>query len=179
MKEKKRIMDGAAIARTLTRLSHEIVEKNKGTDDLCLIGVKRRGEILARRINSLIDGFYNVKVPVAGIDIGMFRDDLVREFFVPDASTNDFGFSIDGQTVVLCDDVLHTGRTVRAAIEALFAFGRPAKIQLLILADRGGKQMPVCADFVGKNIPVSDEEFLDVALAEIEGEDGLSVGSAE
>ena len=98
---------------------------------------------------------------------------------MPDASTNDFGFSIDGQTVVLCDDVLHTGRTVRAAIEALFALGRPAKIQLLILADRGGKQMPVCADFVGKNIPVSDEEFLDVALAEIEGEDGLSVGSAE
>ena len=171
------LMDGAAIGRTLTRLSHEVVEKNKGTDGMCLFGVKRRGEIVARRIAALIGKSYGVQIPVEGIDIGMYRDDLVSGYFVPDASVNSLGFSIDdnGKNVVLCDDVLHTGRTVRAAIEAIFDLGRPACVRLLVLVDRGGREMPVCADFVGKNIPASSDEIIDVKLAEIEGEDSLAI----
>ncbi len=175
MKEERLLMDAAAIRRTLTRLSHKIVEKNKGADNLCLVGIKRRGEIIARRICGLLESSYGVSPDTAGIDIGMYRDDLVSGFFVPDASVNDLGFSIDNKSVILCDDVLHTGRSVRAAIEALFVLGRPASIRLLVLADRGGREMPVCADFVGKNIPTARSEFLDVALAEIEGEDSLTL----
>ena len=169
------LMDGAAIARTLTRLSHEVIEKNKGTEGLCLIGIKRRGEIVAERIAALLQKGYGVQVPCAGIDIGMYRDDLVSGYFVPDAHVNRLGFAIDGKKVVLCDDVLHTGRTVRAAIEAIFDLGRPASVRLLVLADRGGRQMPVCADLVGKNIPTSSSEWLDVRFAELEGEDSLGI----
>lgn len=175
MAEERILMDAAGIGRTLTRLSHEVVEKNKGTDGLCLLGVKRRGEIIASRIAALISKGYGQSVPCAGIDIGMYRDDLVSGYFVPDASVNSLGFSIDGKKVVLCDDVLHTGRTVRAAIEAIFDLGRPASVRLLVLADRGGRQMPVCADFVGKNIPSSSSEWIDVRFTEIEGEDSLGI----
>ena len=173
------LMDGAAVARTLVRLSHEVVEKNKGTEGLCLLGIPRRGEIVARRIQALIKKFYGAEVPCAGIDIGIYRDDLVSGYFVPDASVNRLGFSVDGKKVVLCDDVLHTGRTVRAAIEAIFDLGRPAAVQLLVLVDRGGKEMPICADFVGKNIPSSSDESIDVMLAEIEGVDSLGIRRME
>ena len=169
------LMDGAAIGRTLTRLSHEIVEKAKGTGNLCLIGIPRRGEIVAARVRALIEKFYGASLPCAGIDIGMYRDDLVSGYFVPDARVNSLGFSVDGKTVILCDDVLHTGRTVRAAIEAIFDLGRPAKIMLLVLCDRGGREMPVSPDFVGKNIPTSSRETIDVRFAEIEGEDSLGI----
>ena len=175
MAEERILMDAAAIGRTLVRLSHEVVEKNKGTDGLCLIGVKRRGEIVARRIAGLIKKGYGAEIPCAGIDIGMYRDDLVSGYFVPDARVNSLGFSVDGKTVILCDDVLHTGRTVRAAIEAIFDLGRPAKIMLLVLCDRGGREMPVSPDFVGKNIPTSARETIDVRFAEIEGEDSLGI----
>lgn len=173
------LMDGAAINRTLTRLSHEVVERAKGTENLCLVGIPRRGEIVAERVRALIEKFYGVKLPCAGIDIGMYRDDLVSGYFVPDAKVNSLGFDLNGKTVVLCDDVLHTGRSVRAAIEALFDLGRPAKIMLLVLCDRGGREMPVSPDFVGKNIPASGREFIDVRLTEIEGEDSLGIVSKE
>lgn len=169
------LMDGAAINRTLTRLSHEVVEKAKGAENLCLIGIPRRGEIVAARVRTLIEKFYGASLPCAGIDIGMYRDDLVSGYFVPDARVNSLGFSVDGKTVILCDDVLHTGRTVRAAIEAIFDLGRPAKIMLLVLCDRGGREMPVSPDFVGKNIPTSARETIDVRFAEIEGEDSLGI----
>ncbi len=172
------VLDAAAIGRTLTRLSHEIVEKNKGTENVCLLGIKRRGEIVARRISGLIERFYGAVIPCAGIDIGMYRDDLMSGYFVPDAANNDPGFSVDGKNVVLCDDVLHTGRSVRAAIEAIFDLGRPARVMLLVLCDRGGKEMPVSPDFVGKNIPTSRQEFIDVRLSEIEGEDSLGIVAA-
>lgn len=178
MAEERILMDAAAIGRTLVRLSHEVVEKNKGTDGLCLIGVKRRGEIVARRIAGLIKKGYGAEIPCAGIDIGMYRDDLVSCYFVPDARVNRLGFDVDGKKVVLCDDVLHTGRTVRAAIEAIFDLGRPASVRLLVLVDRGGRQMPVSADLVGKNIPTASSEFIDVRLAEIEGEDSLGISRA-
>lgn len=173
------LMDGAAVARTLIRLSHEVVEKNKGTEGLCLLGIPRRGEIVARRIQALIKKFYGAEVPCAGIDIGIYRDDLVSGYFVPDAKTNAPGFSVEGKRVVLCDDVLHTGRSVRAAIEAIFDLGRPARVMLLVLCDRGGREMPVSPDFVGKNVPTSRQEFIDVRLAEIEGEDSLGITQAE
>ncbi len=173
------LMDGAAVARTLVRLSHEVVEKNKGTEGLCLLGIPRRGEIVARRIQALIKKFYGAEVPCAGIDIGIYRDDLVSGYFVPDAKTNAPGFSVEGKRVVLCDDVLHTGRSVRAAIEAIFDLGRPARVMLLVLCDRGGREMPVSPDFVGKNVPTSRQEFIDVRLAEIEGEDSLGITQAE
>ena len=169
------LMDGAAINRTLTRLSHEVVEKAKGAENLCLIGIPRRGEIVAARVRTLIEKFYGASLPCAGIDIGMYRDDLVSGYFVPDARVNSLGFSVDGKTVILCDDVLHTGRTVRAAIEAIFDLGRPAKIMLLVLCGRGGREMPVSPDFVGKNIPTSSRETIDVRFAEIEGEDSLGI----
>ena len=173
------LMDAAAIGRTLVRLSHEVVEKAKGTDGLCLIGIPRRGEIVASRIRALIEKFYGAALPCAGIDIGMYRDDLVSGYFVPDARVNALGFPVDGKTVILCDDVLHTGRTVRAAIEAVFDLGRPARIMLLVLCDRGGREMPVSPDFVGKNIPTSAKETIDVRFAEIEGEDSLGISSGE
>lgn len=173
------LMDGAAVARTLVRLSHEVVEKNKGAEGLCLLGIPRRGEIVARRIQALIKKFYGAEVPCAGIDIGIYRDDLVSGYFVPDAKTNAPGFSVEGKRVVLCDDVLHTGRSVRAAIEAIFDLGRPARVMLLVLCDRGGREMPVSPDFVGKNVPTSRQEFIDVRLAEIEGEDSLGITQAE
>ena len=173
------LMDEAAIARALVRLSHEVVEKTKGTDGLCLLGVKRRGEIVAERVRALIKKFYGADVPCAGIDIGMYRDDLVSGYFVPDARRNDVGFDLNGRHVVLCDDVLHTGRTVRAAIEAIFDLGRPASVRLLVLCDRGGREMPVGADFVGKNIPTSRREYIDLRLKELEREDSLSVAAAE
>lgn len=173
------LMDGAAINRTLTRLSHEVVEKAKGAENLCLIGIPRRGEIVAARVRTLIEKFYGASLPCAGIDFGMYRDDLVSGYFVPDARVNSLGFSVDGKTVILCDDVLHTGRTVRAAIEAIFDLGRPAKIMLLVLCDRGGREMPVSPDFVGKNIPTSARETIDVRFAEIEGEDSLGISAKD
>ena len=169
------LMDGASVARTLTRLSHEVVEKCKGTEGVCIVGIRRRGEIVARRMRALIQKFTGADLPCAGIDIGMYRDDLVSGFFVPDATVNSLGFSVDGKRVVLCDDVLHTGRTVRAAIEALFDLGRPAEVLLLVLVDRGGREMPVSPDFVGKNIPAARSENIDVRLTEIEGEDSIGI----
>ena len=136
-------MDEAAIARMLTRLSHELVEHNKGTENVCVLGIRRRGEYVARRIVALVKQFYGVDLPCAGIDIGMYRDDLVSSFFVPEATVNRLGFPVDGKRVVLCDDVLHTGRSVRAAIEAIFDLGRPACIELLVLCDRGGREIPI------------------------------------
>ena len=169
------LMDAAAIGRTLTRLTHEVAEKSKGVEDLCLVGIKRRGEIVAGRIAALLRQFYGAEVPCAGIDIGLYRDDLVSGYFVPDAAANVLGFSVTGKKVVLCDDVLFTGRSVRAAIEALFDLGRPAKVSLLVLCDRGGREMPVSPDFVGKNVPTSRREYIDVKLKELDGEDSLGI----
>lgn len=172
---KHTIMDEAGLRRTLVRLSHEIGERNEGTENLVIIGVKRGGEVIARRISDFYAG-QGVNIPCGGIDIGMTRDDLVSAFFVPDAVKNELGFSVEGKTVVLCDDVLHTGRSALAGIEAIFRLGRPKAIQLLVLVDRGGRQVPVCADFVGKNVPTSEREYISVRLKELgDGEDGLTI----
>ncbi len=170
------IMDAQGLARTLRRLSHEIEERNEGFENVALVGVKRGGEVVARRLAALISGSGRGEVPCAGLDITMARDDLVSAFILPDAERNEPGFSLDNKTVVLCDDVLHTGRSAVAGIEAIFRLGRPAKIQLLVLVDRGGRELPVRADYVGKNVPTAREEYIEVRFTELgQGADSLTV----
>ena len=161
------IMDADGMARTLRRLSHEIEERNEGLENVVLVGVKRGGEVVARRLAALISASGRGEVPCAGLDITMARDDLVSAFILPDAERNELGCSLEGKTVVLCDDVLHTGRSAVAGIEALFRLGRPAKIQLLVLVDRGGRELPVRADYAGKNVPTAKEEYIEVRFREL------------
>jgi len=161
------IMDGGQLRRTVKRLSHEISERNEGTENIVLVGVKRGGEVVARRIQREILQSEGVALPCVGIDIGMTRDDLVSAFFVPDAERNCIGLGIEGKTVILCDDVLHTGRSAVAGVEALFRLGRAAKIRLLVLVDRGGRELPVRADYVGKNVPTSRREYIEVSFTEL------------
>ena len=170
------ILDEKGLKRTIVRLFHEIEEKNEGFEKVMLIGVKRGGEIVANRLKEEIRASTGIELPCAGLDIGMTRDDLVSAFYVPDAGVNDFGFDITGGRVVLCDDVLHTGRSAVAGIEALFRLGRPERIQLLVLVDRGGREVPVRADFVGKNVPTSRSEYVSVHFTELGAEcDELSI----
>lgn len=142
MKEERLLMDAAAIRRTLTRLSHEIVEKNKGADNLCLVGIKRRGEIIARRICGLLESSYGVSPDTAGIDIGMYRDDLVSGFFVPDASVNDLGFSIDNKSVILCDDVLIRGAACARRSRRSLSWGGPRVSAFWCLPTAAGGKCP-------------------------------------
>jgi pyrimidine operon attenuation protein/uracil phosphoribosyltransferase len=169
-------MDATGLHRSIIRLSHEISERNEGLDDVVLVGIKRGGEVLARRIAEYFRNAEGIDVPCAGIDIGMTRDDLTSAHLIPDATKNVLGFDLNNKSVVLCDDVLHTGRSAVAAIEALFQLGRPKKIQLLVLIDRGGREVPVRADYVGKNVPTSSREFVCVHLKELgDEEDGLII----
>ena len=171
------LMDKDRIARTLTRLSKEIGASNGGFENVVLLGIKRGGEVVAERLQQLIFREEGVLLPAAGIDIGLHRDDLVSAFFVPQAVVNKIPFSVEGKTVVLCDDILYTGRTVRAAIETIFKeLGRPSKIQLLELVDRGGRELPIRADFVGKNVPSSSREYVKVNFTELGAEeDSLTI----
>lgn len=161
------IMDKDAVRRTITRLSNEILEKVGTLDDVVVLGIKRSGEIVAQRIAKRLEELEGVVLPCAGLDITMQRDDLVSEFFVPKFTGNDFDFSIQGKTVVLCDDVLFTGRSVRAAIETVFSLGRPKRIYLLEMIDRGGRQLPIRADFVGKNVPTAKSERIEMKFVEL------------
>ncbi len=171
------IMDKDRIRRTLVRLSNEIAERNGGFDGVVLIGIKRGGEVVAERLQKLIEAGEGKKIPCAGIDVSMHRDDLVSAFFVPKATVNKIPFSVEDKIVVLCDDVLYTGRTVRAAIETIFKeLGRPKSIQLLELVDRGGREFPFRADYVGRNVPSSKDEHIEVCFTELgAGEDSLSI----
>jgi pyrimidine operon attenuation protein/uracil phosphoribosyltransferase len=165
--EERLIMDENAVKRAFSRLANEILERVGSLEDVVLLGIKRGGEIVAFRIAERLEQIEGIKVPCSGLDITMERDDLVTEFFVPEYSGNDIGFSVAGKTVVLCDDVLHTGRTVRAAIETIFSLGRPKKILLLEMVDRGGRQLPIRADFVGKNLPTGKNEKIDMRFKEL------------
>lgn len=165
------IMDKNGIRRTLVRLSNEIVERIGGIDNVVILGIKRGGEIVAKRIAKHLAELEGAELPCAGLDITMARDDLVEEFFVPEYSGNEIGFELTGKTVVLCDDVLYTGRSVRAAIETIFSLGRPERIYLLEMIDRGGRQLPVRADFVGKNVPTAKTEYIDIRFEELCGEE--------
>ena len=172
---KARLMDEAAVNRALTRIAHEILEKNGGCDDLCLVGIRRRGEPLARRIAERIAAIENQAVPVGVLDITLYRDDLspAAENDMPRLNETQVPFPIVGKRVVLVDDVLFTGRTARAAIEALFQMGRPALIQLAILVDRGHRELPIRADFVGKNVPTSHTEKIEVMTERYDGRNAV------
>lgn len=164
MRVKAQILDETGVSRALMRISHEIIEKNRGADNLCLVGIRRRGEPLAQIIKKNILAIENTDVPCGVVDITFYRDDLSRVADSPVLNENTLPFSVEGKRVVIVDDVLYTGRTVRAAIEAIFRLGRPECIQLTVLIDRGHRQLPIRADFVGKNIPTSHSENIKVMI---------------
>ncbi len=171
----RRIMTADEIRRATIRLSHEIVEKQAGTDGLLLIGIQRRGVPLARRIAAAILENEGADVPVGALDITFYRDDLSLVAQQPVVKGTELPSGIDGRTVVLVDDVLYTGRTIRAAMDALVDFGRPQAIRLAVLVDRGHRELPIRADHVGKNVPTSREELVRVHLEETDGEDGVEI----
>ena len=173
MKLKAQIMDEAALNRALMRISHEIAEKNKGVDNLLLVGIRRRGEPIARRIQANVEKIEGVTVPSGSIDIRFYRDDLTALSESPQVRRTELPFDVTDRDVFLVDDVLYTGRTARAAIEAVFSCGRPRSIQFAVLVDRGHRELPIRADFVGKNIPTSRSELVEVRLPEYDGETGV------
>ncbi len=175
----RRIMTSDEIRRAIVRISHEIVEKQAGTEGLALVGIQRRGVVLARRLADAIAGHEDVELPVGALDITFYRDDRARLGPHPVVKGTDIAFGIEDATVVLVDDVLYTGRTVRAAMDALREFGRPRAIRLAVLVDRGHRELPIRADHVGKNVPTSREEMVRVRVAEIDGEDAVDIEDVE
>lgn len=167
----KQILDNNDIKRALRRIAHEITEKNKGTENLCLIGIQKGGVILANRLASQIESIENTHIEVGTLDITLYRDDFNIKKEQPVVKKTDIPFSITDKTVVLVDDVLFTGRSIRAAMDALIDFGRPASIQLAVLIDRGHRELPIRADYAGKNIPTSFNDRVDVILDEQNKED--------
>lgn len=178
-REKVEIMNADDIRRVLTRIAHEILEKNAGTEDLTLIGIRRRGVPLAKRIAENIKEIEGTSVPLGILDITLYRDDLSQLDYHPLVRKTEVPFSITDKKVVLVDDVLFTGRTVRAALDALIDLGRPKIIQLAVLIDRGHRELPIRADFVGKNVPTSRRELIHVSLKEIDGEDKVIIAEKE
>ena len=174
-KVKSELMDEAAVRRSLARMSHEIIEKNKGADRIVLLGIKRRGAPIARILAENIRRFEDVEVPIGEIDITLYRDDLTETVELPAASSSSIPADVREKTVILVDDVIYTGRTARAAIEAVFAAGRPSVIQLAVLIDRGHRELPIRPDFVGKNIPTSKDEIVAVMMDEYDGETAVRI----
>ncbi|MDV3427196.1 MAG: bifunctional pyr operon transcriptional regulator/uracil phosphoribosyltransferase PyrR [Bacillota bacterium] len=175
MKFKSQLLDDKALNRSLIRLAHEIVEKNKGIDNVVLVGIKRRGIPIAKRISKLIEDFEGVSVPVATVDITLYRDDLTKLNDMPIVKDKDLEINVQNKIIVLVDDVLFTGRTARAAMDAVMAAGRPKMVQLLVVVDRGHRELPIRADYVGKNIPTSQNEVIQVEVQEIDGIDGVKI----
>src|SRR5574341_2216188 len=172
LNEKAQILDQAGIQRAVTRIAHEIVERNKGTNDLVLIGLRSRGVDLARRIAQELKIIDGADIPVGTLDVTLYRDDLGRVGLQPVVRKTEISFSINEKRVVLVDDVLYTGRTIRAALDSLIDLGRPRLIQLAVLVDRGHRELPIRADYVGKNVPTSRQEQVQVLLTEEDGVDG-------
>lgn len=173
VREKAKLMDEAAVNRALMRLSHEIAERNRGVENVCLVGIRRRGEPMARQIRSNIIKIEGLEVPCGSVDVRYYRDDLQRLSQEPIVTKAQLDFPVADKTVVLVDDVLYTGRTARAAMEAVLACGRPRAIQLAVLVDRGHRELPIRADYVGKNVPTSHTELIEARLPEYDGETGV------
>ena len=170
---KSKIMDDQDLGRTIARLTHEILEKNKGHENIVVIGMRTRGVYLAERIAKKLKEVENKEVPLGVLDVTLYRDDFRTALKQPKIQITDIPFSIDNKNIILVDDVLYTGRTVRAALDALMDFGRPASIQLAILVDRGHRELPIKADFIGKNVPTSYGEEIRVHMKEIDEDDGV------
>ena len=175
MEFKARIMSQEDVERTLVRLAHQIIEKNKGTENLCFVGIKTRGVPLAKRLAANIKNITGDDIPVGILDITLYRDDLSKINIDPVINQTNISFPIEGKTVVLVDDVIFTGRTARAAMDAIKEYGRPAKVQLCVLIDRGHAELPIKANFVGKNIPTSMNEVVMVNLREVDHVTGVVI----
>jgi pyrimidine operon attenuation protein / uracil phosphoribosyltransferase len=171
LRVKGRLMSASEIERTLVRLAHQIVEKSNGSVDLALIGIKRRGIPLAERLGKLIAGIEKHPVDTGTLDIQFYRDDLSTTGHRPTVTPGAIGFDVEGRDVVLCDDVLYTGRTIRAALDALFDHGRPRRVQLAVLIDRGHRELPIEATYVGKTVPTSSREIIEVKLHEVDNDE--------
>jgi pyrimidine operon attenuation protein / uracil phosphoribosyltransferase len=175
MKIKAQLLDDKGINRSLIRISHEIIEKNKGVENIALVGIKTRGVPLAERLAAYIESFENVKVDTGILDITLYRDDLIEQYEQPNVNETKIDFDVKSKTIILVDDVLYTGRTVRAALDALIHVGRPVAIQLAVLVDRGHRELPIRADYVGKNVPTAVSEIVHVKLSETDGEDKVVI----
>lgn len=167
------VMDSDEIRRALTRIAHEITEKNKGAERLALVGIRRKGFPIAERLARILSEIEGVRVPVGALDIALYRDDILTR--QPTVGQTDIPFDVNDRTIILVDEVIYTGRTVRCALDALMDMGRPAAIQLAVLIDRGHRELPIRPDYVGKNLPTSRKEEVDVQLGEIEGEDRVYI----
>lgn len=175
LRDKHSLMDEMAIKRALTRIAHEIIERNKGVENVALVGIQRRGGPLAERIASRIAEIEGVQLPVGILDITLYRDDLTTLSSQPLVHRTEVNFNINDKIIVLVDDVLYTGRTVRAALDALIDLGRPRCIQLAVLIDRGHRELPIKADFIGKNVPTSQQEVVSVMINEVDGRDEVVI----
>ncbi len=171
------VLDRDDMRRTLARIAHEIVEKNPDAN-VALIGIQRRGAVLARRVHALTAELFDKPVPLGLVDISFYRDDLATRPAAPIVHATALEFGVDARTIVIVDDVLYTGRTVRAAIEEIFDFGRPARVQLAVLVDRGHRELPIRPDYVGKNLPTSQQQRVNVRVQEIDGRDEVTIGPA-
>ncbi len=171
------VMDADRVSRSLMRIAHEILERNRGIESLALVGIRARGVPLAARLAAHLKDIAGVDVPIGSLDITLYRDDLMRTPVGPQPliRRTEIPFSIDGRHILLVDDVLYTGRTIRAALDALIDFGRPSAIQLVVLVDRGHRELPIRADYVGRNIPTSRQQSIQVRLIEIDGRDEVEV----
>jgi pyrimidine operon attenuation protein / uracil phosphoribosyltransferase len=176
---KAQLLDDKGIDRALKRIAHEIIERSKGVESIALVGIKTRGVPLANRIAGYIREFEGVEVPVGMLDISLYRDDLTEQFEKANLNETKVEFKLGDKTVILVDDVLYTGRTVRAALDAIIDIGRPRAIQLAVLIDRGHRELPIRADFVGKNVPTSNNEIIHVKLLEVDGEDKVVISESK
>ncbi len=175
LRDKNVIMDEMGMKRALTRIAHEIIERNKGVENVAVVGIRRRGGPLAQRLAARIEEIEGLSVPVGILDITLYRDDLTTLASQPLVHRTEVNFDINDLTIVLVDDVLFTGRTVRAAMDALIDLGRPKAIQLAVLVDRGHRELPIKADFIGKNVPTSRQEIISVQVKEIDNKDGVVI----
>ncbi|MCL6471617.1 MAG: bifunctional pyr operon transcriptional regulator/uracil phosphoribosyltransferase PyrR [Firmicutes bacterium] len=174
-KEKALVMDGEAMGRAITRIAHEILEKNRGAENLVIVGIRNRGIFFAQRLADKIKEIEGVDLPVGALDVTFYRDD-VTTYSNPKIYKTEIPFDVTGKTIILVDDVLYTGRTIRASMDAIMDYGRPAAVQLAVMIDRGHRELPIRADYVGKNIPTSRKERVQVKVTEVDGQDQVTIG---
>lgn len=175
MQVKAQLLDEKGINRSIIRIAHEIIEKNKGVENIAIVGIKTRGVPIAKRISNYIEEFEGVEIPVGDLDITLYRDDLTEIYEQPNLNQSNISFEVRNKIVILVDDVIYTGRTVRAAMDGIIHFGRPKAIQLAVLVDRGHRELPIRPDYVGKNVPTAQHEIVHVKLLETDGEDKVII----
>jgi len=174
-KTEKKLLGESEISKIILRLSHEIIESQESLDSLAIIGIRTRGEIIAKRIVENIENYYNETIDLGVLDVTFYRDDFSENLGSPKVGPSDISFDVSNRNIVLIDDVLYTGRTIRAAMDEVFSFGRPSSIKLGVLVDRGHRELPIKADFIGKNLPTSDHEHIHVLVQEVDNKDQINL----